>query len=193
MEIGNLVIITGPAAAGKSTIAKALQSELSSSGSLWLLVQMDTFADSLYRDWFTFDTHHAPYAKRGIEYRRDNDGGLQLIIGVDGRRALSAFHRSVAAIVKSGVSVVCETVVCDEEDWHDWSEVLEGIQTNWVQLSAPLAILEAREKADRPQVIQGLARGNLARKPVGQYDLELDTSTETIAVIVERIIDTLPG
>ncbi len=193
MKSGNLIVITGPAAVGKSLVAKTLQSKLSGNGSLWLLVQIDSFAKSLYRDWFKFDTNHSPYAERGFEFKRDNDGGLRRIIGSDGRLILSAFHRSVAAIVNSGVSVVCETIVCDDDDWRDWSEVLDGIQAFWVKLSAPLTILEARKKAERPPMLHGLAQGNLEEKPVGQYNLELDTSTDTVDTIVELIINELPA
>lgn len=191
MKLGELVVVTGPATVGKSTVAKALQSEGVAHGALWLAVEIDVFARALPRDWISVDTHAGRYAEHGFVYARADDGSIQLTLGSDGRRVLSAFHRSVAAIVRSGVSVVCETIVYDDDDWTDWSEALNGIVPCWVRLSAPIAILEGREKADRSRVFQGLAQGMAARRPVGRYDIEADTSTETVSAIVGRIINAL--
>jgi len=187
MNIGKVVAITGPAACGKSTISKALQSRLSSQGSLWILVEVDGFASSLMKDWFSFDLQTAPYGDRGFTYTRGNDQGLQLAVGLEGRKVLNAFHRSVAAIARSGVDVVCETVICDDDDWADWLEVLQGIPQLWVELNAPLSVLETRE-IDRPKEIRGLARGMKTRGAVGQYDISADTSIETPEEIVDRIL-----
>lgn len=190
---GELVIITGPAAVGKSTVAKALQAERASRGELWLTVELDVFARALPRDWIAIGDRTGRYAERGFVYSRASDGGIELTLGADARRVLSAFHRSVAAIVGSGVSVVCETIVYDETDWDDWTEALTGLVPCWVKLGAPLPVLEGREKADRSRLFQGLAQGMAARSPVGGYAVEADTSTETVNDIVSRVLRTLPA
>ncbi len=184
---GRVVAVTGPAAAGKSTIATALQAELTREGSLWLFSGLDAFADSLRRDWASFEGNGGPFAERGFVYERDADDGLTLKLGIDGRRVFRAFHRSVASIAESGVNVVCETVVYDKTDWDDWVETLKPITNYWVRLSAPLAVLESREM-NRPQAVRGLARGMMAKQPVGDYDLEVDTSIEDVDEIVERVV-----
>src|SRR5262245_10686656 len=46
-----LIAITGPAAAGKSTVARAVQAELARSGELWLVLELDLFGRGLARDW----------------------------------------------------------------------------------------------------------------------------------------------
>jgi len=99
----------------------------------------------------------------------------------------------VAAVVRSGVSVVCETIVYDDADWNDWAEALAGTSACWVRLGAPLPLLEAREKADRSRLFQGLAHGMSARDPVGNYAVEADTSSETVDEIVERVLRALPA
>ncbi len=187
MRRGDLIVITGPAAVGKSTLAKALQAERSNRGELWLAVELDVFARALPRDWIAIGGRAGRYAERGFIYSRAADGSIELALGVDARRMLSAFHRSVAATVNSGVSVVCETIVYDDADWNDWTDALTGIAPCWVKLSAPLAALERRE-ADRPPLFQGLAQGMAARSPVGKYAVEADTATETVDGIVERVM-----
>lgn len=189
VAFGKLILITGPAAVGKSTIAKALQAELVRGGELWLVFELDVFARGLSRDWISYGNHAGRYSERGFVYRRVTDGSIELELGVDARRVLGAFHRSVAAVVKSGVGVICETILYDEEDRRDWSDALGEVEARWVKLSAPLAILENREKGERSRVFQGLARAMSARRAVGTYDIEVSTGAEAPEAIVRRIID----
>jgi chloramphenicol 3-O phosphotransferase len=183
-----LIAITGPAAAGKSTLARALQAEFSARGALWLTFELDGFARGLPRDWIGLAGRRGRFADRGFIYVRGSDGSIALTLGPDGRRVLAAFHRSVAAVVRSGVGVICETIVYDDEDWSDWQNALGGIIQCWVKLGAPLAVLEAREQADRTRLFQGLARGMSARKPVGTFDIEADTAEEAAGAIAQRIV-----
>ena len=145
------------------------------------------FARALPCDWIAIGDRVGRYAERGFVYSRADDGSIELTLGSDARRVLAAFHRSVAAIVKSGINVVCETIVYDADDWNDWAAALTGIVPCWVKLSAPLAVLERRE-TDRSPLFQGLARAMAARNPVGKYAVEADTSTETANEIVERVL-----
>src|SRR5262249_29171799 len=109
MRNGRLVVVTGPAAVGKSTIAKGLQAEFASRGDLWLKIELDLFGRGLPRDWISLGTHQGSYAGRGFTYARANDDSIELVLGPDGRRVLSAFHRSIAAVAKAGLNVICET------------------------------------------------------------------------------------
>jgi len=183
-----VIAITGPAAVGKSALSKALQAELGRNGELWLVMELDTFARGLSRDWIAVGNRQGRYAERGFTYARAEDGRIDLSIGIDGRKVLAAFHRSVAAIAHAGTGVICETIVYDDTDWRDWSEALRDVATCWVKLRAPLVVLEARERADSTRVLQGLARGMSARSPVGKYDVEADTNAESVDAIAQRII-----
>ena len=110
-----------------------------------------------------------------------------LRLGEDGRRVLAAFHRAMAAVASSGVDVVCEAVVYDQADWEDWTDALNATHSIWINLNAPLSVLEERERT-RPEAVRGLARGTLTRERVGAYDLAIDTSTTTVDEAVNRII-----
>ena len=184
-----LIAITGPAAVGKSTLARALQAELGRRGELWLLLELDVFARALSRDWISVGKRRrGRFADAGFDYTRAGDGGVALTIGVDGRRVLAAFHRSVAAVVRAGVNVVCETIVYDEADWDDWRSALGEISVRWVRLSAPLDVLEARESAEETRLFKGLAKGMLSRRAAGDYHVEIDTSVESVEASVARVL-----
>jgi chloramphenicol 3-O phosphotransferase len=185
---GKLIVVTGPAAAEKSTIAKGLQAELAANGDLWLLMELDVFGRSLPRSWISFGSHHGVYAQLGFVYERASDDSIELVLGIDGRRVLKAFHRSVAAIAKSGLNVICETILYDDDDWNDWSDSLFGLSACWVKLSAPIDVLEERERVDQTRTFRGLARGMSARKSVGKFTVEADTSSENANAIVRRIV-----
>jgi chloramphenicol 3-O-phosphotransferase len=188
MAASRLIAITGPAAVGKSTVAREVQAELARRGELWLVLELDHFARGLSHDWIALARHRGAFAERGFVYARASDGSIALSLGPDGRRVLAAFHRSVAAVARSGIGVVCETIVYDDEDWRDWGEALEDVPSCWVKLAAPLAALDERERADRTRVFQGLARGMSARPPVGTFDVEADTAVEPPATIARRIL-----
>ena len=188
MTTGNLIVITGPAAVGKSTVTKALQKEFSRSGELWLVLELDMFARGLPRSWIAWGEQQGRNAERGFVYARRDDGSLGLELGSDGRKVLAAFHRSIAAVVSSGVNVVCEAIVYDDADWADWLRAVHEVPACWVKLTAPLAILEEREK-ERAEPARGLARGMLGRPLVGRYDVEADTAAEAATAIVARIIE----
>ncbi len=158
---------------------------------MWLTIELDTFARSLPRRWLSWGDHHGRFAELGFVYARTGNGQVELAIGPDGRRFLSAFHRSVAAVVEQGISVVCEGIVYDDEDWRDWTAALADVPTCWVRLTAPLSILESRERAERSEASQGLARGMTARSLAGKYDLEIDTGAEAIAASVQRVANWL--
>jgi chloramphenicol 3-O phosphotransferase len=188
MTASGLIAITGPAAVGKSTISRAVQAELARRGELWLVLELDLFGRGLSREWIAMGRHRGAHADRGFVYARAADGSIALELGPDGRRVLAAFHRSVAAAARSGMGVVCETIVYDEEDWGDWTEALAGVPSCWVRLGAPLATLEERERADGTRILKGLARGMSARPPVGRFDVEADTAAESSEAIAERVL-----
>ena len=89
MTRGELIIITGPAAVGKSTVARALQAERAQRGELWLAVELDVFARALSRDWIAIGDRAGRYAERGFVYSRAGDGRIELNVGPDARRVLS--------------------------------------------------------------------------------------------------------
>jgi chloramphenicol 3-O-phosphotransferase len=190
MQRVHLVVITGPAATGKSTLARALQADLARRGELWLLTELDAFGRGLPREWIAWEGRRGRFADLGFSYDRNSEGAVSLNLGPDGRRVMAAFHRSVAAIAGAGVNVICEAIVQDMEDWADWNAALSGLAPIWVRLHTPVATLEAREQS-RGGAVRGLGRGMSARAHIGTYDVEADTSEVTPEDLANRIAEML--
>jgi chloramphenicol 3-O-phosphotransferase len=92
-----LVVITGPAAAGKSTLARALQARFADRDDLWLVLELDLFARSIPRDWIAWRRRQGRLADRGFTYSQAGKGEpVSLSLGADARLVLAAFHRTVA-------------------------------------------------------------------------------------------------
>jgi chloramphenicol 3-O-phosphotransferase len=188
---GRLIIITGPAAVGKSTLARGLQTHFGRDGQHWLVFELDSFGRGVPREWIAFEKHVGRSAARGFIYGPVASGGLDLTLGIDGRRVLAAFHRAVAATVSSGMDVICEAIVYDDADHRDWLDALGDIEATWVRLDASIDLLEERERADRTRLFQGLARGMSARPKVGTYDVEGDSGVQTVDELVERTLESV--
>jgi chloramphenicol 3-O-phosphotransferase len=184
-----LIVLTGPAAVGKSTVARALQKHLGRDGAFWTVMELDAFARGLPTDWLAFDRHVGRHAQRGLVYAPTESGGIELIVGADGRQLFAAFHRAVAATVELGVNVIAEAAIYDDEDRRDWSVALGDIDATWVRLTASVDELEARENANPSRLFRGLARGMSARAVARPFDVVADTGAESVDEIVRRIAE----
>ena len=69
--MSKLIAITGPAAVGKSTVAKRLQAAFAGNDDLWLVMELDAFGRGLPRDWIALGAHAGRNAKRGYAYALD--------------------------------------------------------------------------------------------------------------------------
>jgi chloramphenicol 3-O phosphotransferase len=155
---GRIIVLNGPSSAGKSTLAKALQTRV---GPALAAVAIDRL--------FAF-------------MHPDDPKGWKLFAALTG-----ATFASAAAIADGGYDVVVDTVF-EREDcvatMHHW---LGDRRRFLVGVTCPLEIIEAREqeRANRPR---GLARSQYTRVFHGTYDLTLDTHALTTDECVDRLV-----
>ena len=162
-----IVLLNGVGSAGKSSIAKALQTMTNEP---FLHVQMDAFLDMLpaasigHADGLVFET---------IE----QDGKPSVVIrsGPVADRAFRGMRHAVAAMAAQGNNLVIDEVLLGAK-WEEYAELLAPFGVFLVGVFAPLDVLEARER-ERGDRLIGLARWQYDRVHRGMtYDLELDTS-----------------
>lgn len=174
MPTGHLLGLNGGSSAGKTTLARKLQSSLDGP---WLLLGIDLLMWTL------------PAEMVG------DQGGIQIIDGEIQRgaefmRLYTGFQRAVASLVLSGIDVILDEVLLDGmEDRRRWDEALGDLPVCWVAVhcDADTATMRAQERGDRPA---GIARKQAASVHRGVcYDIELDTSVMSVVDSVTLLAD----
>jgi len=99
---------------------------------------------------------------------------------------------TLSRIAQTEFDVILDLVLCDEAELQACLKALGGRATYLIGVSAPLPVLEARER-ERPDRASGIAKEQVA-DPVysRQYDLMLDTSRttpEAAAAAVRRLMN----
>jgi chloramphenicol 3-O phosphotransferase len=171
---GHLLALNGGSSAGKTTLARKLQSSLDGP---WLLFGVDLLFWAL------------PAEMVG------DPGGIQIIDGEIQRgahymRLHTGFQRAVASLVSSGIDVILDEVLLDGiEDQHRWEEALGDLPACWVAVGCDpdTAAMREEERGDRPP---GIARKQATSVHRGvRYDIELDTSVMNVVDSVTLLAD----
>jgi chloramphenicol 3-O phosphotransferase len=162
-----VVILNGAGSVGKTSIGRALQRIAAAP---FLLVQMDAFIDML------------PAALIGhpdglmFEARTETDGAASLAVrsGAEMARLMRGMRHAVVALAAQGNRMIIDEVMLDPATAADYRSLLAGFEMRLVGIHAPLAVIEARERARGDRAI-GLARWQAPRVHAGMsYDLEID-------------------
>ncbi len=173
-----IVLLNGVGSAGKSSIAKALQTITPAP---FLHVQMDAFLDMLpealqdHADGFSFET-----------VLEDGKPSVVIRSGPVGARTMRGMRHAIAAMAGQGNNLIVDDVIFGDE-MGEYRALLSGFDLHLVGVMAPLEVLEARE-ATRADRLPGLARWQYPRvhKGIG-YDLEVDSSRLTALECARRI------
>jgi chloramphenicol 3-O phosphotransferase len=178
--VAHIVLLNGVGSAGKTSIAKALQSIARVP---LLHVQMDAFLDMLpeamigHPDGLVFEP---------IE--QDGKPVVAIKSGPVAERAFRGMRHTVAALAAQGNDLVVDEVLLGTKA-REYAELLSPFRLHWVGIFAPLDVLEARERQRGDRLI-GLARWQYDRVHQNtKYDLELDTSRASPKACAELIRD----
>jgi chloramphenicol 3-O phosphotransferase len=173
-----IVLLNGVGSAGKSSIARALQTITAQP---FLHVQMDAFLDMLpealqdHADGFSFDT-----------VLENGKPSVVIRSGPVGARAIRGMRHAIAAMAGQGNNLIVDDVIFNDEI-SEYRALLSGFDLHLVGILAPLEVLEARE-AKRSDRMPGLARWQYPRVHNDMnYDLEVDSSRLTPLECARRI------
>jgi chloramphenicol 3-O phosphotransferase len=173
-----IILLNGVGSAGKSSIAKALQTITAEP---FLHVQMDIFIAMLpdalqdHTDGFSYET-----------IQRNGKPSIAIRTGPVGARTLRGMRHAIAAMAGQGNNLIVDDVLCNGE-LPDYIELLSAFDLHVVGVRAPLEVLEARE-ARRGDRMPGLAHWQYERVHANMdYDLEVDTSVLTPLECARRI------
>ena len=162
-----VILLNGPGSAGKTSLAKALQSIASR---VFLHVQMDDFLAMLPEAYMDHD--------EGLRFEtlvEDGHSSVRVRSGPAVERALAGMRLAVAALAEAGNDLIVDDVMLGDE-LSDYRRLLAGVDLRVVGVRARLDVLEAREAARGDRAI-GLSRWQHQRVHAGKiYDLEIDTN-----------------
>jgi chloramphenicol 3-O phosphotransferase len=188
-----VIVLNGASSAGKSTLALALQQALAMDERPWVVFSWDDFVPRLPERWTSVPGATGDQALDGCSYRIVRDEPLEALleVGEMGSRLLRAYHRSVAAVARSGINVIVEEVLITRAEWDDWQEALGDLDVRWVGVRCDVDTAERRE-IERGDRYPGLARGTSSVTHIHpDYDLNVDTSTRAPEVLAAQIVQSL--
>ena len=101
-----------------------MQHQLVARRSCWVILGIDDFLGKLPAPWVRY-REAGDHAAEGVSFVRVGSD-IVFLAGPVGRVRLGGYRRSVAAVVRSGVNVIVDEVVLDEEAWDQWESGLPG-------------------------------------------------------------------
>ncbi|MCC7368261.1 MAG: chloramphenicol phosphotransferase [Chloroflexi bacterium] len=163
----HVVLLNGVGSAGKTSVAKALQKITSAP---FLHVQMDAFLDMMPEPYL--DHPEGLMFETGLQ---DGKPVISIQRGPVAERTFLGMRRAIAAMAQAGNNLIVDDVMLGNEA-TEYAALLCDVTLHMVGVSAPLDVLEARERARGDRLI-GLARWQYDRVHQGKhYDLTVDTS-----------------
>lgn len=175
---GRVVLLNGPTSAGKSSLAEAVVARMPTP---WFDLPVDLIHSIRSRPDLTVPSG----------YSMSDDDWNDVF-----RRSRAGYHRALAGMARAGNNVIGDHVLNEPWRIQDLLQVLEGVSVLLVHVTAPLHVLEARER-DRGDREVGTAR--IQHQVVfahGDCDLTIDTdrtSLDDAATLVVAQVDDWPA
>lgn len=162
------IVLHGPTSAGKTTIAKALQSSAPVPA---FHVSLDAFVTMSNR--------------RDMRSDEEREQAYQI--------HCQNLRSTLSRLAGTQFDIILDLVLRDEAELEATLRALAGRRTYMIGVSAPLNVLEERERA-RPDRATGMAREQLGHPSYARrYDLAIDTSkcspSEAAAAIRSFILE----
>jgi len=180
---GHIILLNGTSSAGKSTLAKALQTSLAEP---YLHVGIDTMVFALPKRYL-----NPPLWQEVFTYTwppKGSDGDLVIEAAPLGHQLISGLHHMIAALAQTGNNVIVDHVLLDPAWVRECATVIGRFPALLVGVYCPLAVVEQRER-DRQDRTLGQARAQFHKVHAhGLYDLTVDTSQMTTEACAAHIL-----
>ncbi len=180
-----IIYINGPSSSGKTTLAKALQQEFDHP---FLHIGIDRVIGMMPQKLNNWEGGLAPL---GFSWKQSVDETghpmHEIQTGPFARKMVQTLMEIVLTMTRLGHYVIIDDLSFGKSQVDLWREVLKDYKVLWIGITAPLSILEARERA-RSNRIHGSTRAQYSQvhKDI-IYDLEFDTSKDSVNTMVKRI------
>lgn len=173
VEPGTIVLLNGTASSGKTSICRAFQDLMPTP---WLNAGIDRFL------WML----PARYLDRPLW---EEVMGLWDRPGEPGRVLISGMHRAVAALARSGNSVVADHVMVDPAWVRECAALFRDLPAWFVGVKVPLDLVVQRERDRKDRTLGEAAKQFPLVHGAAAYDFEVDTSVFTASDAADAIRD----
>lgn len=172
MSPGSIILLNGASSAGKTTTAQAIQRLCRRPVQL---IALDQFRDGMCDRYRGMNSAAGEPGARGLNVVPDG-AVTQLHFGDIGRQTLKGMRRAAAAFATTGIDVVVDDLLVEEDFLHDYLDVFRDYAVTFVGVRCDLPTLNARERS-RPGRFPGTAAGHVELVHEGCcYDVEIDTA-----------------
>lgn len=177
--MSTIVLLNGTSSAGKTTLAKALQSSFDVP---YLIAGLDQYLHMLPDHYI-----NPPLWSEIYHYGHEGDAIISVETGPLGEQLIRAMHRSVAALANAGFNVILDHTILDGSWIDDMVRLYADHTVYFVGVHCPLDVLEQRER-QRHDHTTGQARAQFDVVHTGHtYDTEVDTSMGTPDAIMHQV------
>ncbi len=182
---GQVIILNGPSAAGKSSIQKEFQYLMMPK--LWIKLGIDTLFDKPMPDITLENLSYwqSENLIRWVDSASDSEGNsvITLHVGPEGEKVAYGMNTAIADYAKQGCNVIVDYIAYKKEWLDDLRMKLEDVKTTWVKVEIPLSVLEEREAA-RGTSPKGHARSNYDTVHWNlKYDVVVNSEVQSAAEI----------
>jgi len=174
---GRVVLLHGTSSSGKTTIARAVQRM---SEDPWVYLGIDTFWNAIDGRWM----EHGPKAGDGFRWTDD----ANIVAGPVGERLAAGMRAAVVAVARANMDVLVDDVFVDPAWLDEWRAALAGLEWLLVGVMGPLAVLQERERARGNRITgEAAAQIEVIHRDI-EYDLTVDTSSQSPEECAEVIL-----
>lgn len=173
----SVIILNGASSAGKSSIARELQTILPEP---YLHIGIDTFIAMMPKK--VNELERSDCVMDGFYFKSKIVNGVtvpRIHCGHYAKRINQVYHSTVKHLADSGMNVIVDDIMDGVREQRQWKAALGDISLLFVGVHCSLPILAEREKS-RHDRLQGAAMEQAKRVHEGiKYDLEVSSTDQT--------------
>ncbi len=180
-----IIFLNGPSSSGKTLLAKELQETLTEPFLHISIDKMIGLMPEKLNDW------EGGFKEQGFCFQKNSEGSYELHMGPFAKRISKSFKDVVRLLVNSGYKIIIDDIAFGDKELQEWRKTLHGIKALYIGVTAPIEVIEKREKA-RKYRLAGTGKTQALRTHEGaSYDLMIDTHEQSLEENVRKILDRL--
>lgn len=173
MPAGTIILLNGTSSAGKTTLARALQTALVDP---YLCLGIDTFLAMLPERYFLLEPSHDPMISACVVHTDAAGPSVEMRTGAVEDWACRAMYAAIAALAHHSNNIIFDDVMIEPVRLQEAVIALQKLRVLFVGVRCPLAVAEQRER-----------EREFAFENARVVATEMLTTPTTAALIVRRL------